>query len=29
VPRFAEDTIKYLEIKKIKDYLCQQFIVLE
>jgi histidine ammonia-lyase len=29
VPRFAEDTIKYVEIKKIKDYLCQQFIVLE
>ncbi len=29
VPRFAEDTIKYVEIKKIKDYLCQQFIDLE
>ncbi|HJZ40493.1 MAG TPA: aromatic amino acid ammonia-lyase [Bacteroidales bacterium] len=26
VPRFEEDTIKYLEIKKIKDYLCKQFI---
>jgi histidine ammonia-lyase len=26
VPRFAEDTIKYLEIKKIKNYLCNQFI---
>jgi histidine ammonia-lyase len=26
VPRFEEDTIKYLEIKKIKDYLCSQFI---
>jgi histidine ammonia-lyase len=29
VPRFSEDTIKYIEIKKIKDYLCQQFIKLE
>jgi histidine ammonia-lyase len=28
VPRFEEDTIKYLEIKKIKDYLCKQFIKL-
>lgn len=26
VPRFAEDTIKYLEIKNIKNYLCNQFI---
>ena len=26
VPRFEEDTIKYIEIKKIKDYLCNQFI---
>ena len=26
VPRFEEDTIKYLEIKKIKDYLCSRFI---
>jgi len=26
VPRFEEDTIKYLEIKEIKDYLCTQFI---
>jgi len=26
VPRFSEDTIKYIEIKKIKDYLCEQFI---
>jgi len=26
VPRFTEDTIKYIEIKKIKDYLCQKFI---
>jgi histidine ammonia-lyase len=28
VPRFEEDTIKYMEIKKIKDYLCKQFIKL-
>jgi len=28
VPQFVEDTIKYVEIKKIKDYLCQQFISL-
>jgi histidine ammonia-lyase len=26
VPRFEEDTIKYLEIQGIKDYLCTQFI---
>jgi histidine ammonia-lyase len=26
VPRFEEDTIKYKEIKRIKDYLCNQFI---
>ncbi len=26
VPRFEEDTIKYLEIKKIKDYIYSQFI---
>jgi histidine ammonia-lyase len=26
VPRFEEDTVKYLEIKEIKDYLCTQFI---
>jgi len=26
VPCFKEDTIKYLEIKEIKDYLCTQFI---
>lgn len=26
VPRFEEDTIKYLEIKEIKDYLCTRFI---
>ncbi len=25
VPKFKEDTIKYLEIKEIKDYLCSQF----
>jgi len=25
VPRFEEDTIKYMETKKIKDYLCNQF----
>jgi histidine ammonia-lyase len=29
VPRFEEDTIKYLEIKKIKDYLCNLFIKIE
>jgi histidine ammonia-lyase len=28
VPRFEEDTIKYKEIKRIKDYLCSQFISL-
>lgn len=26
VPRFEDDTVKYLEIKEIKDYLCTQFI---
>jgi histidine ammonia-lyase len=26
VPRFEEDTIKYIEIRKIKEYLCNQFI---
>jgi histidine ammonia-lyase len=26
VPRFEEDTIKYIEIKRIKDYICNQFI---
>lgn len=26
VPRFEEDTVKYLEIKEIKDYLCTRFI---
>jgi histidine ammonia-lyase len=26
VPRFEEDTIKYREIKKIKDYIYSQFI---
>ncbi len=26
VPRFEEDTVKYIEIKRIKDYLCNQFI---
>jgi histidine ammonia-lyase len=26
VPRFEDDTIKYLEIKKIKDYICKRFI---
>lgn len=26
VPRFEEDTVKYLEIKQIKDYLCTRFI---
>jgi histidine ammonia-lyase len=29
VPRFEEDTIKYVEIRKIKDYLCNQFINLQ
>jgi len=29
VPRFEEDTIKYLEIKRIKDYLCNQFIKIQ
>ena len=29
VPRFAEDTIKYPEIKRIKDYLCNHFIKIE
>jgi histidine ammonia-lyase len=29
VPRFEEDTIKYMEIKKIKDYLCNQFITIK
>lgn len=29
VPKFKEDTIKYVEIKKIKDYLCTQFITIE
>jgi histidine ammonia-lyase len=26
VPCFEDDTVKYLEIKEIKDYLCTQFI---
>jgi histidine ammonia-lyase len=26
VPRFEEDTVMYLEIKKIKDYICNHFI---
>jgi histidine ammonia-lyase len=26
VPRFEEDTIKYVEIKKMKDYISSQFI---
>jgi histidine ammonia-lyase len=26
VPRFEDDAIKYLEIKKIKDYICSRFI---
>jgi len=26
VPRFEEDTVKYIEIKKINDYLCTHFI---
>jgi len=29
VPRFEEDTIKYIEIKRIKDYLCNQFITIQ
>jgi len=29
VPRFAEDTIKYVEIKRIKDYLCNHFIKIQ
>ncbi|HEX2396067.1 MAG TPA: aromatic amino acid ammonia-lyase [Bacteroidales bacterium] len=29
VPRFEEDTIKYIEIKRIKDYLCNQFISIQ
>jgi histidine ammonia-lyase len=29
VPNFKEDTIKYLEIKRIKDYLCDQFVSVE
>ena len=29
VPRFEEDTIKYIEIKRIKDYLCNQFIKIQ
>jgi histidine ammonia-lyase len=29
VPRFTEDTIKYIEIKRIKNYLCNLFIVLK
>jgi histidine ammonia-lyase len=28
VPKFEEDTIKYIEIKRIKDYLCNHFISL-
>lgn len=28
VPRFEEDTIKYIEIKRIKDYLCSHFITI-
>jgi histidine ammonia-lyase len=27
VPRFEEDTIKHIEIKKIIDYLCTKFII--
>ena len=26
VPRFEEDTVKYLEINSIKDYLCSHFV---
>jgi len=29
VPRFEEDTIKYIEIKRIKDYLCNQFLTIQ
>lgn len=29
VPRFAEDTVKYVEIKRIKDYLCSLFLNLK
>jgi histidine ammonia-lyase len=29
VPRFEEDTIKYIEIKRIKDYLCSQFLTIQ
>jgi histidine ammonia-lyase len=29
VPRFEEDTIKYREIKRIKDYLCKHFITIQ
>jgi histidine ammonia-lyase len=29
VPRFEEDTIKYVEIKRIKDYLCNQLISIQ
>ncbi len=29
VPRFTEDTIKYIEIKRIKDYLCSSFIKIQ
>jgi histidine ammonia-lyase len=29
VPRFEEDTIKYIELKRIKDYLCSQFITIQ
>jgi histidine ammonia-lyase len=26
VPRFEEDTVKYIEIRKINDYLCTHFV---
>jgi histidine ammonia-lyase len=29
VPRFEEDTVKYLEIQRMKNYLCNQFIKIE
>ena len=29
VPRFEEDTIKYIEIRNIKDYLCNHFIKIQ
>jgi histidine ammonia-lyase len=29
VPKFKEDTIKYLEIKRIKDYLCDLFVKID